>query len=69
MARAAHLHARPASPPSPQVAACLGKFDKFSVRASVATREVVAVMEVEDGHLLELAVGGLGWVEGRLGGL
>ncbi|PRW55988.1 E3 ubiquitin- ligase listerin [Chlorella sorokiniana] len=39
-----------------EAASTFGKFDKFSVRANATSREVIAVMEVEDGHMLELAV-------------
>ncbi|KAL4457478.1 hypothetical protein ABPG75_012343 [Micractinium tetrahymenae] len=39
-----------------EAASAFGKFDKLSVRANATSREVIAVMEVEDGHLLELAV-------------
>jgi hypothetical protein len=34
----------------------LDRFEKFSVRANSASREVVASMEVEDGHLIELII-------------
>ena len=39
-----------------EVAAAVGRFDKFSVRANTLAREVVAALEVEDGHLMELTV-------------
>ncbi|KAL4534477.1 hypothetical protein Ndes2526A_g05373 [Nannochloris sp. 'desiccata'] len=34
----------------------LDRFEKFSVRANSASREVVASMEVEDGHMIELVI-------------
>ncbi len=34
----------------------LDRFEKFSVKANSASREVVASMEVEDGHMIELVI-------------
>lgn len=39
-----------------ELAAQVGRFDKFSVRSIPGSREVVAALEVEEGHLLELVV-------------
>lgn len=39
-----------------EMATNIGLYDKFTIRASPAAREVSAALEVEDGHLMELAV-------------
>lgn len=39
-----------------EMASGLDRFEKFSVRANAASREVIASMEVEDGQMLDLVV-------------
>ena len=39
-----------------EMAKGLDRFEKFSVRANASSREVIASLEIEDGHMLELVV-------------